>query len=75
MPGGVQRVSDYAVRQPAELVAELDSGTDELLLAGDGVAAYRDEFSSLDHAELAGVGHEAPSAAALDRARDRARRA
>jgi tRNA threonylcarbamoyladenosine biosynthesis protein TsaB len=65
VPGGLQRVSDYAVRKPAELVVELESGTDELLLAGDGVAAYRDEFASLDRAELAGVGHEAPSAAAL----------
>ena len=65
VPGGLQRVSDYAVRQPAELVVELESGTDELLLAGDGVAAYRDEFASLDRAELAGAGHEAPSAAAL----------
>jgi tRNA threonylcarbamoyladenosine biosynthesis protein TsaB len=65
VPGGLQRVSDYAVRQPAELIAELDAGTDELLLAGDGVAAYRDEFASLDRAELAGVGHEAPSVSAL----------
>jgi len=65
VPDGVQRVSDYAVWQPAELVAELESGTDELLLAGDGVATFRDEFASLDHAEFAGVGHSAPSAAAL----------
>ena len=65
VPGGVQRVSDYDVRSPAELVAELDAGTDELLVAGDGVAAYRDEFASLEHAELAGVDHAAPSATAL----------
>jgi tRNA threonylcarbamoyladenosine biosynthesis protein TsaB len=65
VPGGVQRVSDYEVRPPAELVAELESGTDELLLAGDGIAAFRDELASLDHAEFAGVGHDAPSAAAL----------
>ena len=65
VPDGVQRVSDYAVWQPAELVAELESGTDELLLAGDGVATFRDEFAALDHAEFAGAGHDAPSAAAL----------
>lgn len=65
VPGGVQRVSDYEVRAPAELVAELESGTDELLLAGDGVLAYRDAFSSLDHAELAGASHASPSASAL----------
>jgi tRNA threonylcarbamoyladenosine biosynthesis protein TsaB len=65
LPGGVQRVSDYDVRPPDELVAELDAGTDELLLAGDGVAVYRDEFASLEHAERAGVDHDAPSATAL----------
>ncbi|MEX1008922.1 MAG: tRNA (adenosine(37)-N6)-threonylcarbamoyltransferase complex dimerization subunit type 1 TsaB [Acidimicrobiia bacterium] len=65
VPGGLQRVSDYEVRAPAELVAELESGTDELLLAGDGVAAYRDEFASLDRAELVGGSHASPSAAAL----------
>jgi len=65
VPGGVQRVSDYEVRPPAELVADLDAGTDELLLAGDGVDVYRDEFASLDHAEFAGVEHASPSASAL----------
>jgi tRNA threonylcarbamoyladenosine biosynthesis protein TsaB len=65
VPDGVQRVSDYAVWQPAELVAELESGADELLLAGDGVATFRTEFAELDRAELAGVGYDAPSAVAL----------
>jgi tRNA threonylcarbamoyladenosine biosynthesis protein TsaB len=65
VPGGVQRVSDYEVRSPAELVAELDAGTDELLLAGDGVGAYHEDFASLEHAERAGVDHDAPSATAL----------
>jgi tRNA threonylcarbamoyladenosine biosynthesis protein TsaB len=65
VPGGVQRVSDYAVRPPSELVAELESGTDELLLAGGGVDAYRDDFAELDHVELAGADHSFPSVAAL----------
>jgi tRNA threonylcarbamoyladenosine biosynthesis protein TsaB len=65
VPGGVQRVSDYEVRPPVELVAELDAGNDELLLAGDGVAVYREEFASLEHAEFAGVDHHVPSATTL----------
>jgi tRNA threonylcarbamoyladenosine biosynthesis protein TsaB len=65
VPGGVQRVSDYAVRAPTDLVAELESGTDELLLAGDGVDTYRDDFAELDHVELAGTDHSFPSVAAL----------
>jgi tRNA threonylcarbamoyladenosine biosynthesis protein TsaB len=65
VPGGLQRVTDYEVRAPGELLADLESGPDELLLAGDGLAAYRDEFSMLDHAELAGADHASPSATAL----------
>jgi tRNA threonylcarbamoyladenosine biosynthesis protein TsaB len=65
VPGGVQRVSEYEVRPPAELVADLEAGTDELLLAGDGIDVARDEFVALDHAELAGPDHDAPSVAAL----------
>ncbi|MFI5047726.1 MAG: tRNA (adenosine(37)-N6)-threonylcarbamoyltransferase complex dimerization subunit type 1 TsaB [Acidimicrobiia bacterium] len=65
VPGGVQRVSDYQVLPPAELAAELAAGGDELLLAGDGVARYRDEFSVLERAEVAGPAFDAPSAVAL----------
>jgi tRNA threonylcarbamoyladenosine biosynthesis protein TsaB len=65
VPGGLQRVSDYVVCAPAELIADLESGSDEILLAGDGASLYREEFSSLDHSEVAGADHAAPSAAAL----------
>ena len=75
VPGGVQRVSEYEVRQPAELVADLESHTDELLLAGDGVAAYRDEFASLDHAGARRRGARRTECGRARRARDRARRA
>ena len=36
-----------------------------LLLAGDGVARFPDEFAALEHAELAGTEFAAPSVAAL----------
>jgi tRNA threonylcarbamoyladenosine biosynthesis protein TsaB len=65
VPGGVQRVSDYAVGAPADLVAELAASGDEVLLAGDGVAAHAEELGALDHAELAGPEFAAPSTAAL----------
>jgi len=65
VPGGVQRVSDYAVGSPADLIAELESAGDDVLLAGDGIAAHADEFASLDRAELAGPEFAAPSTAAL----------
>jgi tRNA threonylcarbamoyladenosine biosynthesis protein TsaB len=69
VPGGVQRVSDYAVHTPAELVAELVADAPlsphGLLLAGDGVARFPEEFAALDHAELAGPEFGCPSVAAL----------
>jgi len=69
VPGGVQRVSDYEVHTPGDLVAELalDSGPGSrgLLLAGDGVARFPAEFASLDHAELAGAEYATPSVSAL----------
>jgi tRNA threonylcarbamoyladenosine biosynthesis protein TsaB len=69
VPGGVQRVSDYAVYAPDELVAELaaESAPDRpgLLLVGDGVDRFRSEFEALEHAELAGPDHSSPSVAAL----------
>jgi len=65
VPGGVQRAWDYTVATPAELVAELETYTGGILLAGDGVARFRDEFAALEHAERAGAEHSTPSVAAL----------
>jgi tRNA threonylcarbamoyladenosine biosynthesis protein TsaB len=69
VPGGVQRISDYAVHTPAELVAVLvaEGATlaHGLLLAGDGIAQFPHEFAALEHAEVAGPEFAAPSVAAL----------
>jgi tRNA threonylcarbamoyladenosine biosynthesis protein TsaB len=69
VPGGVQRVSGYQVGTPDALVAELAAEADPLrsgiLLAGDGVFRFPTEFAALEHAELAGADHAAPSVAAL----------
>jgi len=65
VPGGVQRVSDYAVHTPAELVADLAVLPQGLLLAGDGVERFPAEFAALEHAEFAGSSFSAPSVAAL----------
>ena len=65
VPGGVQRVSDYAVEPPADVVADLAAGGEEVLLAGDGTVRYAAEFSELERAEPAGPGFDAPSPTAL----------
>ncbi len=65
VPGGLQRVGDYSVGTPAELVAELAAHGEEALLAGDGALRYRSELEAVDRVELAGPEFAAPSAGAL----------
>lgn len=65
VPGGVQRVTDYAVGAPEELVADLAARGEDVLLAGDGVAHYAGTLGSLDRAEDAGPAFAWPSVAAL----------
>jgi len=65
VPGGLGRVTDDAVDSPRDVVAELAVDRVEMLLAGDGAERYCDEFAVLDHVELAGPSHAAPSALAL----------
>jgi tRNA threonylcarbamoyladenosine biosynthesis protein TsaB len=65
VPGGVQRIDDYSVSSPDDLVAELEARGDEVLLAGDGIAAHAPTFAALDRCELAGPEFAAPSTAAL----------
>jgi tRNA threonylcarbamoyladenosine biosynthesis protein TsaB len=65
VPGGVQRVTDYAVESPADLIADLEAAGDEVLLTGDGVAAHAEDFGALDRAELAGPEFAFPSTKSL----------
>jgi tRNA threonylcarbamoyladenosine biosynthesis protein TsaB len=65
VPGGVQRASEYEIASPQDLAAELDARGEEALLCGDGALRYGKVFRDVEHAELAGPAHAAPSLAAL----------
>jgi tRNA threonylcarbamoyladenosine biosynthesis protein TsaB len=65
LPGGVQRVTDYAVGSVEALVAELDATGEEVLLAGNGVACDPARFAQLERAELAGEDFARPSVSSL----------
>jgi tRNA threonylcarbamoyladenosine biosynthesis protein TsaB len=65
VPGGVQREGPYAVGSADELIADLEAGGEEILLAGDGIARHRAAFAQLERSELAGPQFAAPSVAAL----------
>ena len=66
VPGGVQRVSEYDLGTPDDLIAELEARGEEALLCGDGSLRFADSFGSLGrHVELAGPAHASPSLSAL----------
>jgi tRNA threonylcarbamoyladenosine biosynthesis protein TsaB len=65
VPGGVQRLSEYAVGSPADLASELFATGDEVLLVGDGAHRYNEAFEDLARCELVDLGSSHPSAASL----------
>lgn len=65
VPGGLQRITDYAVSTPEELASDLAVLDDECLLVGDGAIRYHDVFRELHHHEVAEQGMAHPSAASL----------
>jgi len=66
VPGGVQRVSDYELGTPDDLVAELEARGEDALLCGDGSLRFTDAFEPLGgRVELAGPAHASPSLSAL----------
>jgi tRNA threonylcarbamoyladenosine biosynthesis protein TsaB len=66
VPGGVQRVSDYELATPDDLVAEIEARGEDALVCGDGALRFADEFAPLGRrVELAGPAHASPSLTAL----------
>ncbi|HEY5170521.1 MAG TPA: tRNA (adenosine(37)-N6)-threonylcarbamoyltransferase complex dimerization subunit type 1 TsaB [Acidimicrobiia bacterium] len=66
VPGGVQRVSEYELGTPDDLVAELEARGEDALLCGDGSLRFADAFEPLGgRVELAGPAHASPSLSAL----------
>lgn len=66
VPGGVQRVSEYELGAPDDLVAELEALGEDALVCGDGSLRFAEAFAPLgSRVELAGPAHAAPSLSAL----------
>jgi tRNA threonylcarbamoyladenosine biosynthesis protein TsaB len=65
VPGGVQRVTEPAVDEPADLASELVASGEEVLLVGDGPLRYPEHFDDLPRAEIVEQGQSFPSAASL----------
>ena len=66
VPGGVQRVSEYELAEPDDLVAEIEARGEDALVCGDGALRFASAFSSLGRrVELAGPAHASPSLTAL----------
>lgn len=65
VPGGVQRVSDYQVGRPEDLVNELQARKQDCLLVGDGALRYQQLFAEVRGVELAEQSLAHPSAGPL----------
>jgi tRNA threonylcarbamoyladenosine biosynthesis protein TsaB len=65
-PGGIQRMTDYAVERPEQLVGRIASRPDDVLLVGNAALVYPDDFDDLgSRVELGTVSDAAPDAKAL----------
>ncbi|MEA2460601.1 MAG: tRNA threonylcarbamoyladenosine biosynthesis protein TsaB [Actinomycetota bacterium] len=65
-PGGIQRMSRYAVERPEQLAVGLTSRPEEVLLVGSGGLLYREVFQDLGSVvELGTTSHAFPNAGSL----------
>ena len=66
VPGGISRMSDFAVAAPERLVADLEATGEEVLAAGNGATLYRRELEGLGRqVEFAPCLHRHPDAPSL----------
>lgn len=65
VPGGVQRLSPYALMTPDDLASELMARGDDHLLVGDGAVRYADVLGQVSDVEIGSAGNAFPSASSL----------
>lgn len=65
VPGGIQRVSEPAVKTPDDLYGELMAAGTECLVVGDGGLRYREQFEAITKVEVADESLAHPSANSL----------
>lgn len=65
VPGGVQRMNEYQVVRPDDLVNDILAQGEEVLLVGDGAHRYRDTFESVKGVEIVHKGLSSPGADSL----------
>jgi tRNA threonylcarbamoyladenosine biosynthesis protein TsaB len=65
VPGGMQRMSDYAVSTPDDLASDILAHSEECLMVGDGALRYHEVFDGLRKVEIADNAFAHPSASAL----------
>ena len=65
VPGGVQRMSDYAVGSPDDLASEILAKSEECLVVGDGALRYQEVLVGIRKVEVADQGFAHPTASSL----------
>jgi tRNA threonylcarbamoyladenosine biosynthesis protein TsaB len=65
-PGGIQRMSEYALGRPEQLAIGIGSRPEEVLMVGNGALLYREIFEDLSTGvEIGTMSHAFPDARAL----------
>ena len=65
-PGGIQRMSDYALEKPERLAVGLASRPEEVLVVGNGALLYNDVFEEIGSiVEVGTMSHAFPDARSL----------
>ena len=65
VPGGMQRMTDYAVSSPDDLASEILAHSEDCLMVGDGALRYHEVFDGLRKVEIADHAFAHPNASAL----------
>jgi tRNA threonylcarbamoyladenosine biosynthesis protein TsaB len=64
-PGGVERMSDYAVGSPSHLVNDIEAAADDFLLLGNGALLWRDQLEDAQRVEFGSMVTALPRATSL----------
>jgi tRNA threonylcarbamoyladenosine biosynthesis protein TsaB len=64
-PGGVARMSDYAVGSPSHLVNDIEAAAEDFLLIGNGALLYRNQLEDAERVEFGSMVNALPRATAL----------
>ena len=65
VPGGIERMGDYAVGSPSHLVNDIEAASTDFLLIGNGALLYRSHLEDAQHVEFGSMVNALPRSSSL----------